>query len=165
MLRWIGFDRAAILDGGLGDWKAQGFELSTDVVTPRRRELSCRVRPALVADRDEVRAAIDDSSVQLVDTLPPMMYQGQMAPYGRPGHIPSAVNICTMALLDPTGHYLPDAGLDAMHPFAKGTRVITYCGGGIMASASAFVMTRIGFEDVAVYIGSLRNGRPTPPIR
>jgi thiosulfate/3-mercaptopyruvate sulfurtransferase len=36
------------------------------------------------------------------------------------------------------------------------TRIITYCGGGIAASANAFIMTRLGFTNVAVYTDSLQ---------
>ena len=37
-----------------------------------------------------------------------------------------------------------------------GARTITYCGGGIMASSNAFIMTRLGFTDVAAYTASLQ---------
>ena len=45
--------------------------------------------------------------------------------------------------------------LDAMLGLNHDNRAITYCGGGVAASSSAFVMTRLGFTDVAVYMGSL----------
>ena len=42
-----------------------------------------------------------------------------------------------------------------MHKFDKDARYITYCGGGVMAAGSAYVMTRLGFGEVAVYIALL----------
>ena len=42
--------------------------------------------------------------------------------------------------------------------------VITYCGGGIAASSNAFVMTRLGFTDVAVYIASLQEWAADPDL-
>lgn len=156
MLRWVGFDRAAILDGGLNAWRAEGRRLSTEPATHPKRHLTPHPRPELIADRDEVFAAIDDSNVHLIDTLPAEMYRGEMTIYARPGHIPSAVNISGTELIDEGGHYRPLPELDAMHKGNRAERAITYCGGGILASSNAFVMTRLGFKDVAVYTASLQ---------
>ncbi len=49
-----------------------------------------------------------------------------------------------------------------MFPGDREARVITYCGAGVAASASAFVMTRLGFTDVAVYMGSLQEWAADP---
>ena len=56
MLRWIGFDNAALLDGGLDAWTAAGGELSNEPVPPTPRTLSVNLRPDLIADQAEVRA-------------------------------------------------------------------------------------------------------------
>ena len=42
-----------------------------------------------------------------------------------------------------------------MHDYKRDARIITYCGGGIVASTDAFVLTRLGFNNVAVYMASL----------
>ena len=49
-----------------------------------------------------------------------------------------------------------------MHTGDRAGRVITYCGGGISASNNAFVMTRLGFTDIAVYIASLQEWAADP---
>jgi thiosulfate/3-mercaptopyruvate sulfurtransferase len=162
MLRWVGFDRAAILDGGLNAWKAEGRSLSVGPVSREAKCLTSHPRPELIADRDEVLAAIDDASVNLIDAMPATSFQGEMALYGRPGHIPTAVNICGTDLLDDTGHFRPLAELDAMHKLDRDARAITYCGGGILASSNAFAMTRLGFRDVAVYTPSLQEWAANP---
>ncbi|WP_421723460.1 sulfurtransferase [Bauldia sp.] len=162
MLRWVGFDRAAILDGGLNAWKAAGHSLSTEPATYPARTLTPNPRPQLIADRDEVLAAIDDADVSIIDTLPAGSYRGEMKMYARPGHILSAVNVCGMDMLDETGRHKPMADLDAMHTGDRDARAITYCGGGILASLNAFVMTRLGFKDVAVYTASLQEWAADP---
>jgi len=157
MLRWVGFDNAAILDGGMAAWTASGRELSLDPVSLPAKKLTPRPRPQLVADHDEVLAGIKDDHVTLIDTLPEMFYSGQAQVYARPGHIPGAININTLGLLDKTGQFRSLAELEIMHKnLDHGSRMITYCGGGIAASANAFVMTRLGFIDVAVYTDSLQ---------
>jgi thiosulfate/3-mercaptopyruvate sulfurtransferase len=162
MLRWVGFDRAALLDGGLTAWTAEGRPLSTEPVTRPAKQLTPAPRPELIADRDEVLAGIDDEAVCLIDTMPPEFYRGEMTLYERAGHIPGASNANGLELLDESGHYRPDDELAAMLDGDRNARNITYCGGGIMASSNAFVMARLGFTDVAVYTASLQEWAADP---
>ena len=162
MLRWVGFDRAAVLDGGLGAWTSEERPLSTEPANREARKLTPAARPELVADRDEVFAAIGDDAVLLIDVMPEPHFRGDMAMYNRPGHIPSAVNISSMGLFDDSGHFRSHEELDAMFAGDRGARAITYCGAGVAASANAFVMLRLGFTDVAVYMGSLQEWAADP---
>ena len=162
MLRWVGFDQAAVLDGGLAAWTAEERPLSTEPANHEARELTPVVRPELVADRDEVFAAINDDAVSLIDVMHEPHFRGDMAMYGRPGHIPSAVNIPSMALFDDSGRFRPHEELEAMFAGDREARAITYCGAGVAASANAFVMSRLGFTDVAVYMGSLQEWAADP---
>jgi thiosulfate/3-mercaptopyruvate sulfurtransferase len=162
MLRWAGFDRAALLDGSLSAWTAEGRPLSTGPATRPSKHLTPAPRPEMIADRDEVLAAIDDDAVQIIDALPEALYRGEQPAYDRLGHIPSASNICTLELLDESGRYRPHDELAALHDGDRNARAITYCGGGIMASANAFAMTRLGFTDVAVYTASLQEWAADP---
>jgi len=156
MLRWIGFDQAALLDGGLAAWTAHGQSLSTEPVDRPAGTLTVDLRPELIVDKDEVLAAIGDDSVSIIDALSEAQYRGEVAMYARPGHIPGASNVPMMSLLDETGRYRPLDELDELLVGDRDTRSITYCGGGIAASANAFLMTRLGYKDVAVYTASLQ---------
>jgi len=162
MLRWVGFDQAAILDGGLTAWTAEGRQLSTEPGDHQTKKLTLSLRPALIADRDEVFEAISDDAVHLIDAMPEPHYWGKMAMYGRPGHIPGAENISAMALLDESGRYKSHEELTAMLTGNSSDRYITYCGAGVAASSNAFIMTRLGFSDVAVYMGSLQEWAADP---
>ena len=97
MLRWIGFDRAALLDGGLEAWKAAGGEVATEPVTPTATTLTINLRPELIADQAEVRAAIEDDSVHIIDSLPEPHDRGERAMYDRPGQIRSALSVPVMS--------------------------------------------------------------------
>jgi thiosulfate/3-mercaptopyruvate sulfurtransferase len=155
MLRWAGFDRAAILDGGLGAWKAEGRPLSTEPASYEERLLTPNVRPELIAHKDEVYEAIGDDSVKLIDAMPESHYRGDMVMYDLAGHIPGASNVPSFSLLDETGRYLPKSELESLFAGDPADRTITYCGGGISASSTAFILTQLGFTNVAVYDGSL----------
>jgi thiosulfate/3-mercaptopyruvate sulfurtransferase len=78
--------------------------------------------------------------------------------YGRPGRIAGSVNVPTVGLVDPaTNTFLPPAELrakfDAVHAFDK--KIITYCGGGIAASATAHALVMLGHPDVRLYDASM----------
>lgn len=156
LMRWIGFDRAAILDGGLNAWKAEGRPLSTEPVNRATKQLTANLRPDLIAYHDEVLKAVGDEKVKLIDAMPESHYRGEMVMYDWPGHIPGAVNVPSFSLLDESGHYLPMDKLAALLGNDREMRTITYCGGGISASSDAFILTRLGFTNVAVYDGSLQ---------
>lgn len=162
MLRWIGFDRAAILDGGFSAWTGEGRPVSKELPVRKRAQLTAITRPGLIADRDEVMAAITDEKVVLIDTLPAVYYRGEESMYARPGHIPGAINLCGTDYLDDSGHYKPASEVADMLDLDSNRRVITYCGGGILASVNAFVMTRLGYRDVAVYTASLQEWAADP---
>jgi thiosulfate/3-mercaptopyruvate sulfurtransferase len=156
MLRWIGFDKVALLDGGLAAWTAQGLPLSTEPVSRSVGTLTIALRPELIVGKDEVLAAISDDTVSIIDALPEAQYRGEMSMYARPGHITSATNVPVLSLINETGRYRPTQELEKLFTGDRDSRTITYCGGGIAASANAFVMTRLGYKDVAVYAASLQ---------
>lgn len=162
MLRWVGFDRAAILNGGLKIWTDEGRPLSTEPANYPAKQLSPTLRPELIADRDEVFAGIDDDAVCLVDTMPEEFYRGEMSLYARAGHIPGASNTNGLKLLDETGRFRSDEELADIIDGDHNARTITYCGGGIMASSNAFVMTRLGFNNIAVYTASMQEWAADP---
>ena len=162
MLRWIGFDNAALLDGGTAAWTEAGHPLASDVTERTPGSLTVSLRPELIADQEEVRAAIDDASVELVDALPEPIFAGEMTLYSRPGHIPGAVNVPTRTLMNEAGRFKSDVELKSLFGNNDDKRSIHYCGGGIAASATAFALVRAGHKNVAVYTASLQEWTADP---
>lgn len=130
MLRWLGFDTAAVLDGGMTAWRAEGrpLEAGPRAATPAPNgSLTLDVRPRLVADKDEVMAAIGDGAVCLIDALPSAAYRGEIAPYGRAGHIPGAINVSGAGLIDQeTGRFRPLDDVRHHFPERPEARVVAY---------------------------------------
>jgi len=162
MLRWVGFERAALLDGGLSAWTAAGYPLSTEPTDPSPGHLTLDLRPELIADRNEVRASLGNNKVALVDAMPGAHYRGETTMYDRPGHIPGALSMPSTLLLDENRQFRPLDELEMLIDADPHARTITYCGGGIAASADAFVLTRLGFTNVAVYAASLKEWAADP---
>jgi thiosulfate/3-mercaptopyruvate sulfurtransferase len=168
MLRAYGFDEAAVLDGGWHAWTSGGRPVSSDPPPPRlAARFTPRPRPRLFVAKDEVRDALGAESTCIVNALSAEQHRGELpGPYPRRGHLPGALNVPAIELRDPDTHqFLP---LEELRPrFAdvlEQPRAITYCGGGIAATADAFVLTLLGHEDVAVYDGSLNEWAADPDL-
>ena len=157
LLRAMGHDRAAILDGGWGAWQAAGLPECDIPCQYPPAPFHPDPRPGLLVGRDEVLAALGDPRIALVNALGRRQHRGERNEYGRRGHIPGSANITAWEILDrETGRYRP---LDELRAKAgdvlAAERVIVYCGAGAAASSLAHVLVRLGHQDVAVYDGGL----------
>ena len=168
MLRAMGFDKAAVLNGGWQKWTKEGRPTSTDASRYAPAQFVAKPRPAMMADKQVVKAALADGKSCVVSAMPAELYAGSDAiDITRRGHITSSVNVPFNELLDPeTGAYLPVDQLREKFTSAGATGakpVITYCGTGIAATSDAFVLTLLG-HDVAVYDGSLEDWSADPDL-
>lgn len=159
-LRFEGFDDVTVLDGGLPAWKAAGYEVTDEITVPTPRTFSGVRRPELIRSTEDVAATLDDENTILVNVLDEATYRGDVDSYGRPGHIPSSINLPVYTLRDPeTGTLRPIGELRAEFEAAglldEDRKVVTYCGGGIAATGVAHALALAGREDVAVYDGSM----------
>ncbi|TCZ58537.1 sulfurtransferase [Roseicella aquatilis] len=159
MLRAIGFDDAAVLDGGFDRWAAEGRPLETAETRYPPASLVARPRPGLFVGKEELRAAIGDASACTINALAPDLHSGGNARYGRPGRIPGSVNLPAAALLDPATLAFRPAAEVAASAAAVGAdpskRILLYCGGGIAATLDAFLLHQLGYQDIAVYDASM----------
>ncbi len=169
LLRMFGFDNAAVLNGGFQKWQREGRPTESGPAQQRPPgDFAVRtIRPLMIA-RDQVRSAIGDPDTCTINALTPQQHAGTGGnTYGRPGHIAGSVNLPAAHLLDPADNtFLPAdelrvrfAGVGALNK-----RVITYCGGGIAASADSLALTMLGHEDVVLYDGSLSEWAPDPAL-
>ena len=169
MLHWAGHQNVTLMEGGYPRWVAEGRGLDNNPTPYPTSDMTVRPRDGLWASTDEVRAAIGDGRTCTINALSPEVYAGTSKQhYGRPGHIPGSHNVHYDAILD--GHTFRSAdeikaAFDGTHARTAG-RVITYCGGGISATVDAFALKLIGFDNVAVYDGSMSEwaADPTRPL-
>jgi thiosulfate/3-mercaptopyruvate sulfurtransferase len=169
LLRVFGHDNAAVLDGGFQKWTAEGRPTETGPApAPRPATFTARPPRPLMADKNEVLAAIGNGAVCTINALRPEQHTGTGGvQYGRPGRIAGSVNVAASHLVDPaTNTYLPAAELRRMFESvgAMDRSVITYCGGGIAASADALVLVMLGHTDVKLYDASLSEWVADPSL-
>lgn len=160
LFRAFGYDRVAILDGGLTKWKAEGRATDTGHVEPRTvTGFTPAERSGHWVEKSFVEAVVDgDEQATLVCAVPPKEFAGEAGQRGRLGHIPGSVNAPAGRLVSrETNALLPLDGLRAVFAdvLASPEPIVTYCGGGIAAAADALVLALLGRTDVAIYDGSL----------
>jgi thiosulfate/3-mercaptopyruvate sulfurtransferase len=168
MLRSIGFDNVAVLDGGYEKWKKEGRPVTAEVAHHAPGSLSVRPRPDMWVDKDAMLEVVAGKGPVTVNALAPAVYSGEKNQYGRAGHLPGTYNVYYGDLLDPaTGEFLPPEKLRPL--FAQSgaldsERVIAYCGGGISATMDALAMLVCGQDKVAIYDGSMSEWVKDPSL-
>jgi thiosulfate/3-mercaptopyruvate sulfurtransferase len=159
MMRAIGFDNAAILDGGIDTWMAEGRAISTSETRYAPATLRAKPRPGLFVGRDEMLASIGDVGTFSINALAPDLHSGENPRYGRPGRIPGSVNLPAASLFEAGSFKLkaPDQVAAAFAAIGadKAKRKLIYCGGGIAATLDAFLLYQLGHQDIAVYDASM----------
>jgi len=168
MLRSVGFDAAAILDGGFEKWQAEGRPLSTTPHAYEPATLTVRPRPHLFVGKEEMQRAIGDAGACSINALSPDLHSGANARYGRPGRIPGSVNVPAMGLQDPQSFALKPAA-EVAPIFAgvgadRSKRVLVYCGGGIAATLDAFLLHQLGYSNISVYDASMSEWAKDPSL-
>jgi thiosulfate/3-mercaptopyruvate sulfurtransferase len=160
MLRVMGFDHAAVLDGGFEAWQAEGRPVSAEPASYPKASFIARPRPELMVDKGAVLAALDDPGIRLINTLSEPDFAGEEpSRYGRPGRIPGSVNLPWPGLTERDGSHfigLEDAaGRLAALGAPEAERIVCYCGGGISATMALFLLHRLGYANLALYDASM----------
>jgi thiosulfate/3-mercaptopyruvate sulfurtransferase len=172
-----GVSDVRILDGGLPKWTSTGGA-TTFAATPAKATGTFNAAPASAKLRAKIEEVITNakrkSSLRavIVDTRDTASYEGKAAGTGlgtaaKSGHIASAKTVPTASILNADGTFKSAAEIKAAYAavgVTKDTKVILYCGTGLLASASWFALTQIlGNNNVKNYDGSWFEFAATAP--
>lgn len=155
-----GMREVALLDGGLGKWRAEGRPLESGVPAGTGGNVTPTPGAVAVRTKEQVLANIASGEEQLLDARGAGRFTGA-EPEFRPGmpsgHIPGSRNLPFGQVLNPDGTFKDEAGLRAA--FAEAgidleRPVVTTCGSGVTAAVLLFAMHLLGKKDVALYDGS-----------
>ncbi len=155
MLRNAGFRSVRLLDGGLGAWRAAGFELAagSEQPAPGNVTLSKGAMPAI----DAGQAASWGRRGLLLDARAAERYRGEIEPVDpRAGHIPGAVSAPTTGNLQADGTFLAPAELRERFErlgYRAGVPTAVYCGSGVTAAHEIAALEIAGYS-AALYPGS-----------
>jgi len=159
-LKLAGHDAVAVLDGGLGRWRAAGHPLEAGMVVRAPARFTLHLRPELVRNQAELQGNLASRSWQVLDARSRGRFEGsepEPRPGLRGGHIPGARSLPYTELVAGDGTLLPAeqlrgrfvaAGIDLSRP------VVTSCGSGVTACALALGLELLGASAYSVYDGS-----------
>ncbi|MFB9288250.1 sulfurtransferase [Pseudoduganella plicata] len=157
LLRWIGHEAVAVLDGRLPAWQAAGFELSTQVAPHAPGNIGDRPALTRTVTVDDVVANLTSGVNVVVDARAPDRFRGEnetIDPVG--GHIPGAKNRFFKDNLNADGTFRPAEELwGAFAPlFTAPSAAIMQCGSGVTACHNLLAMEVAGLPGAALYPGS-----------
>ena len=157
MLRWLGHDAVAVLDGGFPAWVAEGQPV-TDVVTqPVPGDFTPQLRHELLATASEL-ATPQSVAQKLFDARAPERYRGDVEPIDLvAGHIPGAVNLPFAANLRDGRFRAPAELRERFAAALDGTapeQAVVYCGSGVTACHDVLAFAHAGLPLPRLYAGS-----------
>ncbi|OFZ96760.1 MAG: 3-mercaptopyruvate sulfurtransferase [Betaproteobacteria bacterium RBG_19FT_COMBO_58_11] len=159
MLRWLGHDAVALLDGGLPKWQREQRALTADVPHVTPKHFVPNVRSDMLVGTEEVLEASQTHSALIIDARAEMRFIGEIEPLDPvAGHVPHAVNLpfddnLSMAGTMMTAEELRELYgdlLDGKPP----AQVIHMCGSGVTACHNILAMEIAGFPGSKLYAGS-----------
>ncbi|MGH9346770.1 MAG: sulfurtransferase [Vicinamibacterales bacterium] len=159
MLRYMGHDAVAVLDGGFATWLREGRPTQSGVATRETAAFTGTPRAEMRLTANQVWTKLGDPSLTLVDARAPARYEGREEPLDRvAGHIPGARNHFYQWNLQPDGTFLPSDALRETFAGVLGAtppeQVAVYCGSGVTACHNLLAMERAGLTGVKLFPGS-----------
>jgi thiosulfate/3-mercaptopyruvate sulfurtransferase len=158
MLRWLGHDAAAVLEGGFDKWTREGRTVTTEVPGSQPVRFAVRqVEP--VVTMDTVLASLADRSLVVVDARAPERFRGETEPMDPvAGRIPGSRNRPASQNLNPDFTFKSAAALriefERLLAGAAADRVVHTCGSGVTACHNVLAMAVAGFPPTRLYPGS-----------
>jgi len=165
LLRWVGHDAVAVLDGGIAKWTAEGRPVTSEIPQPKASQFAPRVRSEMAVDV----AAIAKTPRQraLLDARAPARYRGEQEPIDPvAGRIPGALNRFNMDNVRGDGRFKSPEDLKGDFQQVLGSHapgeVIHYCGSGVAACHNLLAMERAGLGGGKLYAGSWSEWQADP---
>jgi thiosulfate/3-mercaptopyruvate sulfurtransferase len=159
MLRYLGHDAVAVLDGGFAKWLHERRPTRSGEESRAALQFAAAARPEMRADIDDVTAALTTGNVLLLDARGPDRFEGQTEPLDRvAGHIPGADNHHYKLNVGDAGTLLPaevlrDNLTHRLGEFTPATTVM-YCGSGVSACLNLLAMEHAGLPGTRLFPGS-----------
>ncbi|MCJ7568940.1 MAG: sulfurtransferase [Anaerolineales bacterium] len=159
MLKYLGHEAVAVLDGGFPEWKRLGLPVHGIRESRDPSQFKPRLNPNLKVVADEVLERISEGSSLLIDSRAPERYRGEEEPFDPiAGRIPGAANRFWQTNLDADLRFRdPDilkAEFDSLIGGIAPAETIVYCGSGVTGCHNVLSMAYAGIQGVKLYAGS-----------
>ncbi|HEY2908469.1 MAG TPA: sulfurtransferase, partial [Vicinamibacterales bacterium] len=159
LLRWLGHDEVAVLDGGFAKWIAEGRATATGRERRQERRFAGEPKSDMTVQASDVAQVLRNPDWRLLDARAPERFRGDVEPIDRvPGHIPGAANhffksnVTEDGTFESTPHLR--SALDASVSGVPIDHLVCYCGSGVTACHNLLALEHAGFHGAKLYAGS-----------
>jgi thiosulfate/3-mercaptopyruvate sulfurtransferase len=159
MLRLLGHERVAVLDGGYARWTQLGLTVSTEVPQPAQTVYVANYAASLLADADELLPPPDANAPLLIDARAAERFRGEVEPLdSKAGHVPGAINRPFAQNLQADGRFrsVEELAADyrALLDRRAPDRAVLMCGSGVTACHNLLAMEHAGLHGMRLYADS-----------
>ncbi len=159
LLRWLGHEAVAVLDGGWQEWVNNGLVVRSGIETRMPRKFIAHPRNDLIVSAEDVDTIRKDPQYRLLDARSADRYRGEnetIDPIA--GHIPGAISAPYADNLNPDGTFRDSESIAARYKkLLSGVpvkNVVCYCGSGVTATHDILAMMKAGLGEARLYAGS-----------
>ena len=155
LLRYLGHDRVAVLDGGWHGWQKANYPISTTIPQASLGNFVPQVQADWTVDIEQVKASDAKSSVVLIDSRDRDRYEGKTEPIDPiAGSIPGAVNSPWKEVSDPEGYIQSLEDQQKLwSKYQSASEIIVYCGSGVTACVNLLSLKLAGYPNTKLYPG------------
>lgn len=159
LLRWLGHDAVAVLDGGIQAWQRAGGALTGDAPAVTPKTFVAKRNDALWVDAGLVQQAMAQRTHVLIDARAEERFRGDSEPFDKvAGHVPGAINLPFEDNLSVASSFQTPAELRAQYEALLGGKTppqaIHMCGSGVTACHNLLAMEHAGLSGAKLYAGS-----------
>ncbi len=159
LLRCMGHENVAVLDGGIKYWQKQGYAMTTALPTFKAAAFRAYLNENCWLSAAQVRDQLAAKTIKLIDARTPERYRGEQEPIDPvAGHIPGAINRPFQLNLASDGLFLPADQLRKQFKQLLGEtppeQTVHTCGSGVTACHNLLAMEHAGLSGSKLYAGS-----------
>ncbi len=156
LLKWLGHQRVAVLNGGWQTWRHQQLPTDTRVPSPQPKKFTPHLQSKRTISKKEIAIQTGNTPLNLVDSRGKERYLGINEPIDPvAGHIPGAINLPFSENLDENGLFLPVEDLQRrFKAIQKPNTPVFYCGSGVTACHNILAYEYCGYGQALLYPGS-----------
>ena len=159
LLRWLGHEAVALLDGGFPKWQREGRPVTQKLPMIQATQFHPTINNAMWVDADYVEQMHARKDGVLIDARADVRFRGDVEPLDKvAGHIPGAINIPYEDNLDFSGEFMSDEALRELYLAAMNhvapDQVVQMCGSGVTACHNILAMEHAGLAGSKLYAGS-----------
>lgn len=159
LLRCMGHERVAVLDGGIKYWQRQGYPVTTRLPVIQPASFRVYLDESQWLNAAQVRDGLAAKRIQLIDARTPERYRGEQEPIDPvAGHVPGALNWPFQFNLNRKGLFLTADELrrqfDQLLGDNPSTQTVHMCGSGVTACHNLLAMEHAGLSGSKLYAGS-----------